>query len=250
MATKEQVAAILRDPKVIVVATTALAFVAGAVAGGSYVHNQLIKDMEDTIEQEVDKARVFYENKSARLNKEGEFATPGDALLALGHDPIETSLFTDPDTVILNKKTVEVVETREHNIFTNPAPEWNYPEELAKRTEDKPYIVSKDEHLEGDAGYEPITLTFYEEDRVLADQQDMPVPDINEFVGVENVDRFGYGSEDPTVVYIRNDRLEMDFEILKHEGSFSRDVLGLDDEGDGPHLSHGSRRAFRRGEDT
>ena len=38
--------------------------------------------------------------------------------------------------------------------------------------------------------------------------------------------RFGHGSNDPNVVYIRNDRLKAEYEVLLNSGSYQEEILG------------------------
>lgn len=81
-----------------------------------------------------------------------------------------------------------------------------------------PYVISRDEYAYGPDGehYEKITLTYYPRERVLLDDDD-PVTNIVGDIGWKNLNQFGGISEDPEVVYIRNDRMETDFEVVKEE---------------------------------
>jgi hypothetical protein len=72
-------------------------------------------------------------------------------------------------------------------------------------------------------GYTQTTLTFYSGDNILADEQDSPVYNYESVVG--NL-RFGHGSNDSNVVYIRNEKLEAEYEVLLFDGSFEIEVLG------------------------
>lgn len=80
----------------------------------------------------------------------------------------------------------------------------------------RPYPIKPEETWEQD--YPTITLTFYEKDNVLADEKDKIIKNIDELVGADFASHFGEYEDD--CVYIRNDELEVYYEILKDNGSY------------------------------
>ncbi|QXO14663.1 hypothetical protein SEA_RUNHAAR_59 [Gordonia phage Runhaar] len=90
-----------------------------------------------------------------------------------------------------------------------------------------PYIISVSEFMENDPQYQQNTISYYQGDGVLADERDQPIPDKNSIVGEQNLVRFGEGSGDDNIVFVRNDRLEVDFEITQSLGTYSEEVLGV-----------------------
>jgi len=101
-------------------------------------------------------------------------------------------------------------------------------------SKDEPYIITQEDFLACLKDYEQNTLTYYEGDGVLADDQDQSVEDINTTIGAKGF-KFGYLSEDPNVFYVRNDRLRMEFEVVRSPGKYSVEVLGEDDPEVGPN---------------
>ena len=85
---------------------------------------------------------------------------------------------------------------------------------------DKPYVISPDEFGELD-DYDTISLTYYA-DQVLVDEDDELVEDIEETVGFESLNAFGEYEDDS--VFVRNDRLKCDYEILLDQRKYS-DVI-------------------------
>lgn len=85
---------------------------------------------------------------------------------------------------------------------------------------DKPYVIPPDEFGEF-YDYEPISLIYYA-DQVLADEDDELVEDIEETVGFESLNAFGEYEDD--CVFVRNDRLKCDYEILLDQRKYS-DVI-------------------------
>lgn len=78
---------------------------------------------------------------------------------------------------------------------------------------DTPYIISPDEYGQ-DTDNECTVLMWYGDD-ILTDTYGVNVDDIVNTVGREFIDHFGENPEEPDVVYVRNDRLEMDYQILQ-----------------------------------
>lgn len=76
-----------------------------------------------------------------------------------------------------------------------------------------PYIISPDEYGQ-DTDNECTVLMWYGDD-ILTDTYGVNVDDITNTVGREFIDHFGENPEEPDVVYVRNDRLEMDYQILQ-----------------------------------
>lgn len=150
------------------------------------------------------------------------------------------NIMTDPEFI---------EETK--NIFADASiingREWDYAEEIKSRDESRPYIIHKDEFNQGDLEYDKSTFTYYEGDDVLADGQDHVEDDPEGVAGVRNLEQFGHGSLDANVLYVRNDRLNLDLEILRSGGKYAVEVHGFAEE----DLEHSatSRRRIRFDDD-
>ena len=94
----------------------------------------------------------------------------------------------------------------------------------------KPYVIPPDEFDELD-GYEVISLTYYA-DGVLTDDYNEPVEDVENTVGSDSLTHFGEYEDDS--VFVRNDNLKVDYEILADMRKYS-DVVKID-----PHRAEGS----------
>lgn len=118
----------------------------------------------------------------------------------------------------------EVTPVR-RNAFAVDDDDWNYESEVRNRTEVMPYILHKDEFYADEKEYSQITLTYYAGDNILVDEDDTPVYNHERVVGPM---RFGHGSADPNVFYVRNDVRKAEYEILRDSGLYSVEVLGLE----------------------
>lgn len=87
----------------------------------------------------------------------------------------------------------------------------------------RPYIVSPEEFGEAE-GYDVASLIYYA-DHVLVDDQDELVEDVEGTVGFESLSHFGEYEDD--TVFVRNDRLRCDFEIVKNLERYSDRIKTL-----------------------
>lgn len=99
--------------------------------------------------------------------------------------------------------------------------------ELQTRDTNEPYVISFEEWLADDFQHDQLSITYYEEDDVLADSESRPIDDVLGNVGDRCLSNFGLGSKDPNVVYVRNEKRGLDFEILLDHGSYEAEVLGI-----------------------
>ena len=79
----------------------------------------------------------------------------------------------------------------------------------------KPYVIPPEEYDEN--GYETMSLTYYA-DGVLVDETGEIVEDLDETVGADFASHFGEYEMDS--VFVRNDEMKVDFEILSDEGNY------------------------------
>lgn len=93
-------------------------------------------------------------------------------------------------------------------------------EEIKKEsiTVDKPYVIAPEEFGEFD-DYEKISLTYYA-DQILADDNNELVDDVEDVVGFDSLNSFGEYEDDS--VFVRNDRLKCDYEILLDQRKYSQ----------------------------
>jgi hypothetical protein len=82
---------------------------------------------------------------------------------------------------------------------------------------DKPYVIPPEDYGDLD-DYERISLTYYA-DHILTDEDDEIVEDVEGLVGFESLGHFGEYEDDS--VYVRNDRLKCDYEILADLRNYS-----------------------------
>lgn len=103
-----------------------------------------------------------------------------------------------------------------------------YRELLANRDENEPYVITIDEFMTDNLpGYDNQTLTYFQSDDTLIDEREKIIPEVEATVGSESLTRFGYFSKDQNIVYVRNDRTKMQFEIVLDERSYVEAIAGF-----------------------
>lgn len=140
-------------------------------------------------------------------------------------EPDDSEMAADENTTNVEKTTPTV-----RNIFREAEYQdhWDYHEELKKRSPEFPYVIHYDERYEMEE-YDNISLTYYEGDDVLCNERDEIVdPDERDaLIGDKNLFLFGHGSNDAAIVYVRNDRLELVYEIVQSPNHFAEEVHGF-----------------------
>lgn len=119
-------------------------------------------------------------------------------------------------SVSMNKPDLQeyAAKIKEEGYFNYSNPSEPKKEEETKV--EKPYVIPPEEFGEAD-GYDTISLTYYI-DGYLADDMLDVVEDVDDVVGFESLNHFGEYEDDS--VFVRNDRLKTDYEILLDQRNY------------------------------
>ena len=181
-------------------------FVAGAAIGSVTTWKLLEKRNEQIIQQEVDEFKEYWSNKES-VTTSGHATT--DDTESESNDSVT---YTNNDKDEYEEKVSELGYTKEEKGGSEKMSYY-----------DKPYVIRPDEFGELD-DYETISLTYYA-DKVLTDENDEPIDDVDDIVGLDSLETFGEYEDDS--VFVRNDRMRVDYEILLDMRNFS-DLNGTD----------------------
>jgi hypothetical protein len=204
------------------------------------------------LEEEIEKFREYLHEKETREDQPLDTSKPplDEIVEEKGYeDEPEPPKPVSYDRVAASKREAEAVHNviaKEQTLVFEGREEWDYSLEMKARTAnpDDPYVIHADEWNDNELEYEQISYTYFEADDVLVDINDTTVPMINEVVGLGNLQLFGHGSNDPNIVYVRNDDLDIDIEITRDKGSFSETVHGVVEHSEKPK-GKGKRRDRR-----
>jgi len=141
----------------------------------------------------------------------------------------------DPD---IRTEGPDIIITRTSDIG------WDYEEEKKNRDSLAPYVIHMDEFWSNEMEFAQHTWTYYEGDDVMVDEEDVVVYNHDQKVGEL---KFGHGSGDPNTVYIRNEKMKMEMEVLREEGLYSIEVMGMEvDHGEDENVEHSNTRKQKR----
>lgn len=263
-----------RNNPYVIAGVAVMGLATGAFIGYRLAIRQLEPKYAAISDEEIAKAKTMY----ARINKEG-FESPTvavnklipddspeaqEALLRYQGQEVEITVVDDGVLVKskLDKHAKAAIDEnpapapKAQNIFDVEEPVsnddgWDFQQELARRSDEKPYVVTQEEYFENIHNLETISVTYYEGDQVLADEADGVITDIEGNVGEANLHRFGHGSGEEHIVYIFNKMAGMAFEVARSQGKYSVEVVGLDDddEEDVEPVERIPRRRQRLGDD-
>lgn len=215
--------------------------VASAGVGAGVAHILTKKHIQKIADEEIASVKESYK----LLRKEGEFATPESAAehlkkleeqkaeveeevkqYAEGLEDLGYVQVSDEDMADNTPEGAEPLKvgTRVGRFtVTNDV----IPAEIDAPSESRPYVIREDQYHEDFDGYEKHSLTFYEEDDTVAMPDDRPVEDVDAMLG-DALTRFGEGSNDKDIVYVRNQVQRTDYEIVRNKNAYGVLVLGFD----------------------
>lgn len=198
-------------------------------------NKKYLKKADLEIESVKKSLSKYYDDKIAELNKKqnesGEFS--GVACAMEEPKPKVKKKTTKKDSKSKQEKN-ELIDTdsidydklkeeRDASKYIHHVREYKgedvTPEEAEKIADTKPYIISPAEYAEG--SYDTRTL-YYFKDGFLADDDFNVIKDIKGYIGDKALDYFSTYETD--VVYVRNEKYEVDYEILLDEREFKKVV--------------------------
>lgn len=210
----------------------------GVVVGYKVAYRNLEIAFEERMLKETEGMRQFYQQTTVSKKP---FSTPEEAAAALiqpGTVLKETAVSLTPEgiaeRVAYHKITKNYTDDAgDLHIESDGIPEISFPEppepEQHNVFADGPAIISQEEFLENDSDFMQSTLTYYAVDNVLTDEREQVIEDPGDVVGLTNLQKFGELSSDENTVHIRNIRLGLEFELVRHEGSYRQEILGIDE---------------------
>lgn len=183
-----------------------LMFAAGA-AIGSAVTWKVVKDKyEQIVQEEIQSIKEAFCDRAPNDEDQSESSDDAD-------------VFYDDGTVQISMDDLEDLD-EEDNEDDGPDDMTNYTRIVgnytnekggAEKMVEKPYVIAPYDFGELD-GYSQVELTYYA-DGTLEDDEYNIVTDVDELIGSDSLFTFGEYEDDS--VFVRNERLRADFQILK-----------------------------------
>jgi hypothetical protein len=229
-----QIFKVLRHPAVKPTIVGLGLFAAGVVTGtlverGRYVFvEELPDDWNEEPEDDSDPNQfVLALDVDAELARLEEYTEEAQKYLEVHPDAdVYTEMVEHREPEDDSDELEDEGELMHHSVFDGRS-ELDPDSEEEDRDEDSPYIITHEEFAVNEHDFTQITLTYYEGDNLLADDKQQVVFSWDNVVGEL---KFGHGSNDPNVVYIRNHQLGTEYEVLRHTGKYAEIVHGIHEE--------------------
>lgn len=243
---KYDIQRIVRTKSFQITVASAFSGLSGAAIGYIYAAKKLEKVYAAQAQADINEMKEHYATEGfEKIRKEGDYADPVSTLQKIREERydekelealaahIESQAYASPDpkqiVAVIPEPDPTIDITMEQNVWQSDDAEtyFDWEEELEKRKTNKVYVITKDEFAENELELSQDTLTYFEGDEVLADSRDQVIQNIEGLVGEINLYRFGHGSDDPNVVYIRCVDKDIELEVLRSDGKYAEEVLGF-----------------------
>lgn len=177
--------------------------------------------------ERIEQAKTFAEERAERklqeFQAEAEAATVGAVADAVLYDPdIQEAISGDGqsfDTLM-----------QKYAGFETAAP----PLVVEDDSESHIALIRRKEFMEGPLSdeYQQTSVTYYQNDDILYDDMGQKQLDVRAAIGSIRPSWFGNEADDENVCYVRNTKIQVEFEVIRSQGSFTKDVLGLGEDGE------------------
>lgn len=181
-------------------------FVLGATIGSVATWRIAKKKYEQISQMEIDSVKEIFSRRESNADVE-----------IISTEP-RTAKVDKPEEKPNIKEYAAMMEREGYTNYSNATVERG--KEEKETMEIKPFVISPEEFGEFE-DYERISLSYYS-DQILADEENEKVEDADNVVGLESLTHFGEFEDDS--VFVRNDRLKCDYEILLDQRTYS-DVI-------------------------
>jgi len=217
----------------------ALGAAVGAATAAFVTYRLLDKKLREQYaaqaEEEIDGMRDHFRSRLVVKEEKPDLSALNQRTKDLGYQgpqPVQGGPGAPVTSATPEVETRNIFETTPQSFtVTGSGHQWDYDKEVAYRATlvpGAPYVIHEDERHDQDCvDYADTTLTWYSGDDILCDDDDRALPDVEEIIGLANLARFGDGTDDENVMFIRNDRLEVIMEVNRSPNSYTEEVHGL-----------------------
>lgn len=94
---------------------------------------------------------------------------------------------------------------------------------------DHPYLITSDEYIKGERYPDQLSLRYFEEDDTLIEDRGETPVSIEDTIGTEALTQFGRNPKNRDTIHVRNEKLQVDFEVQRDKRSYTEVILGIQD---------------------
>lgn len=204
--------------------------VGGMLIGGGTATLILKKHYQRILEEEIASVKAAYKSETKTLKKQNI-----ELLDVVTQPKSKDKPLSENELLNISASKLISDQGYDGGVIEEEAPRFkmydrttdNFNPADEERSEEEPYVISLAEFSNDEEDFDKITIRYFEKDRTLVEElrsEALPL----ESVGEANLLRFGIGSQDESIVYVRNEKLKIDFEVvLDEEGSYTETVFGI-----------------------
>lgn len=181
-----------------------LIFLTGIAVGAAISWKYAETKYKKIAEEEIESVKETFENRFKNVKRLEDVAKSVIDISEKEKQQKEVDIKEYTDII----KHAEYVQTEQADISKDV--------KEGKIMADRPYIISPEEFGENPY-YDTISLTYYS-DKVLTDEDDIEIEDVDGLIGEDSLNHFGEYEDDS--VFVRNDELQTDYEILLDERAY------------------------------
>jgi len=213
---------------------TKLVWAAIGAAAGYFVANYRLQEYyEERLQKASEDAEYFFKEKYKAKYIVPDHEDEGASEMSPEDEEPEEAQKAE-DILLSGKATEALVNYRGISTAPSTLAQAMAIEEEAREAEDLsgtantapgPRLINRTMFDLNEPGYEQSTVTYFANDSEVADERDVKLSKkmVQKHIGYYNLEQLG---DHRTVIYVRNDRYKMDFEINWDSGSYDSIVLG------------------------
>lgn len=191
------------------VAFTALGI--GGFAGYKFAERKLTTKYDKMLDKEIAETEAFFTGRNS-----ARFPTEKPA------DELDEELEEVEKAIVRNIRQYNRAPSRPDTVLQVP----EIIEEVVIQESDSedPVLISFEDYNNSGPEAQQLTITYYAEDDILADEADNVIENVEATVGIDNLDFIRHS--DKLTFYIRNRGSALEFEVDKVQRSYSETVHG------------------------
>ena len=213
------------------------AFGIGSVLGSAVTYVLSKKTFQEELEREIQDVKDNY-----RILRKEDYESPTDYLEKNRPDSIKDDILAEVEVnqivayakasdelkeQIVNYNAFSRDEVPDKELLPEDANELLYQNLLETRTDDAPFLISVNEYFDEMREYKKLSITYFEGDNIVCYEDDSVMLDPEQSFGLINLSRFGVKSDSEHIVYVRNPRISVDYEIVRDDGKYADMVAHL-----------------------
>lgn len=191
-------------------------FLLGAASGSYITYQKMVEDEEERINSEVEIALG-----RLRCNEVKKGAVKVSEMKEEEREHVKAENLAYSKVAKQYREFEEDAEEMNDADLNKHLAEREHPTDDEKEKTPVIYEITRDEYDESD--FVGLTYTYFNEDDILLDEGDDVVDKPEELVG----DMLSQFDDRQEVMYVRNNALGIDFEIIRRFSSYAEDILGV-----------------------